>query len=85
MDIFEKLKKLSAERETAMGKPEYIIVGLGNPGVAYENTRHNAGFLAVAAMEKKYGFSVNIHKFKGSCGTCRYRRKKLSCHEPETS
>ena len=34
MDIFEKLKKLSAERETAMGKPEYIIVGLGNPGVA---------------------------------------------------
>ncbi len=31
MDIFEKLKKLSAERETAMGKPEYIIVGLGNP------------------------------------------------------
>ena len=36
MDIFEKLKKLSAERETAMGKPEYIIVGLGNPGVAYD-------------------------------------------------
>ena len=68
MDIFEKLKKLSAERETAMGKPEYIIVGLGNPGVAYENTRHNAGFLAVAAMEKKYGFSVNTHKFKALVG-----------------
>ena len=31
MDIFEKLKKLSAERETAMGKPEYIIVGLAIP------------------------------------------------------
>ena len=84
MDIFEKLKKLSAERETAMGKPEYIIVGLGNPGVAYENTRHNAGFLAVAAMEKKYGFSVNIHKFKALVGRAVIGGKSCLVMKPET-
>lgn len=83
MDIFEKLKKLSAERETAMGKPEYIIVGLGNPGVAYENTRHNAGFLAVAAMEKKYGFSVNIHKFKALVGRAVIGGKSCLVMKPE--
>ena len=84
MDIFEKLKKLSAERETAMGKPEYIIVGLGNPGVAYENTRHNAGFLAVAAMEKKYGFSVNTHKFKALVGRAVIGGKSCLVMKPET-
>lgn len=84
MDIFEKLKKLSAERETAMGKPEYIIVGLGNPGVAYENTRHNAGFLAVAAMEKKYGFSVNTHKFKALVGRAVIGGKNCLIMKPET-
>lgn len=31
----------------------YIVVGLGNPGEEYQNTRHNTGHLAISYLEKK--------------------------------
>jgi PTH1 family peptidyl-tRNA hydrolase len=36
-------------------KPSLIVVGLGNPGKAYEKTRHNAGFLALDVLSKEIG------------------------------
>lgn len=85
MDIFEKLKKISAELGgNNSAKPEYIIVGLGNPGVQYENTRHNAGFTAVSALEKKYNFSVNYHKFKALTGNASIGGKSCLVMKPET-
>ncbi len=35
---------------------EYLIIGLGNPGKKYKNTRHNAGFLAVDLFSKRNNF-----------------------------
>ena len=32
-----------------------LIIGLGNEGKEYENTRHNAGFMAVDFLATKYG------------------------------
>lgn len=37
---------------------KYLIVGLGNPGREYENTRHNIGFMAADALVKTYGLSA---------------------------
>ena len=40
------------------GAPQYLIVGLGNPGPKYEMTRHNAGFKAIDAIAENAGVSV---------------------------
>ncbi len=36
-------------------KPSLVIIGLGNPGREYENTRHNAGFIAIDVLSNAYG------------------------------
>ncbi len=42
-----------------------LIVGLGNPGEAYQNHRHNVGFMAVDAIANAHGFSPSRVKFRG--------------------
>lgn len=83
MSIWDIFNKLSAEKQQT-GKIEYIIVGLGNPGIQYENSRHNAGFMAVSALEKKYDFSVKTHKFKSLVGEAVIGGKRCLVMKPET-
>ena len=86
MSIWDAFNKISAGRdqENKGSKPEYIIVGLGNPGIQYENTRHNAGFLAISALEKKYNFSTNTHKFKALTARAVIGGKSCLVMKPET-
>ena len=42
-----------------------LIVGLGNPGKEYENTRHNIGFKVIDALSHKYNVELNENKFNG--------------------
>lgn len=60
------LKKFSS---SAVGKPEFIIAGLGNPGREYEYSRHNAGFLCIDVLCNKYGIKVDRLKYKSLTGT----------------
>ena len=47
------------KKEYATGSIEYIVVGLGNPGKQYENTRHNAGFISLDYIADKLGVKIN--------------------------
>ena len=40
----------------------YVIVGLGNPGRKYENTRHNIGFITIDYLADELGISVAVTK-----------------------
>ncbi|PAK21204.1 aminoacyl-tRNA hydrolase [Mycoplasmopsis agassizii] len=42
-----------------------LIVGLGNPGKEYENTKHNAGFMVLDSVAAKLNLSFNKEKFNG--------------------
>lgn len=56
-----------------------LIVGLGNPGATYENTRHNIGFKIVKALATKYKISFRsaLAKCKGSFGEGEIKDRKI--------
>ena len=64
MSIFDIFKQLENKEPAPTGAVEYIIVGLGNPGTEYENTRHNIGFMTVDTLCEKYKVSCKKLKFK---------------------
>ena len=61
-----------------------LIVGLGNPGKQYEQTRHNIGFDVIDYMANKYNIDVNREKFKGIWGEGFIENKKVILLKPLT-
>lgn len=62
----------------------FIIVGLGNPGNRYDNTRHNVGFNAVDLLARKYGISVTKLKHKALYGDGNIDGTKVMLVKPQT-
>ncbi len=62
----------------------FLIVGLGNPGKEYENTRHNIGFKALELLADRFDIELNKLKFKGIYGEGRIARKKVILLKPQT-
>ena len=62
----------------------FLIVGLGNPGKQYENTRHNVGFDVIDIISKEYNIPVNREKFKGTYGEGVILGKKVILLKPKT-
>ena len=62
----------------------WLIVGLGNPGREYENTRHNAGFRALDILAQKLGCKPDKLKYQGLYCQVNYRGNKLLLLKPQT-
>lgn len=63
---------------------DFIIVGLGNPGIEYEYTRHNAGFLCVDYIADKLGVKIDKFKNKAYYTTADFDGKKVLLVKPQT-
>ena len=63
---------------------EMLVVFLGNPGPKYKGTRHNAGFMAAEAVEKRTGVRINRAKFRALTAKCRLGGRSVLLMEPQT-
>lgn len=61
-----------------------MIVGLGNPGIDYENTRHNAGFICIDYIAEKLGVKINKFKHKAFYTQADFNGKKVLLVKPQT-
>lgn len=48
--------------------PEWLIIGLGNPGGEYDGTRHNVGFEVIKELASKHKIKVSERRFKSVFG-----------------
>jgi len=63
---------------------DWLIVGLGNPGIQYEKTRHNAGFMCIDALAEKNGAKIEKHKFDAIIGEARIGDRRVLLAKPQT-
>lgn len=62
----------------------YLIAGLGNPGVKYQFTRHNAGFLTIDYVCDELNISCERNGFFAKTGSTNYNGEKLLFAKPQT-
>lgn len=61
-----------------------MIIGLGNPGKAYEQTRHNVGFHVIDELADRFGVSSFQQKFNGLYATVHRPEGKVLLVKPQT-
>jgi PTH1 family peptidyl-tRNA hydrolase len=62
----------------------FIIAGLGNPGPAYQWTRHNAGFLFLDRLSEQENSVIAKKSFSGFCGEMTFAGHRLILLKPQT-
>ena len=63
---------------------EFLIVGLGNPGRQYEQSHHNAGFLALDYLAERLNCPVTRAKFQALTGQAQLAGHRVLLMKPQT-
>ncbi len=61
-----------------------VVIGLGNPGKKYEDTRHNVGFMAIDKISEKWSIPVQQQKFRALVGEGRINGERALLVKPQT-
>jgi PTH1 family peptidyl-tRNA hydrolase len=77
-------KSLAEGTESATGRGPFLIVGLGNPGLEYLWTPHNAGFMAIDRIAQQEGVVVQNRRCRAVTATCRIAGRQVVLAKPET-
>ena len=67
-----------------MSEETILLVGLGNPGEKYKNTRHNVGFIVLDYLTNQLKFGRSRTKFLGRTSMGSYENTKLISFKPQT-
>ena len=77
------LKKLFNKKKVAYNDMKYLIVGLGNPGTEYANTRHNIGFKVLDAFAEASEIQFE-HKRYADVAKVKYKGRIFVLAKPMT-
>jgi PTH1 family peptidyl-tRNA hydrolase len=75
---------LAEASETGVRRSPFLVVGLGNPGLEYLWTPHNAGFMAIDRIAQQEGVVVQNRRCRATTATCRIAGRKVVLAKPET-
>ncbi len=65
-------------------EPNWLIVGLGNPGAEYERTRHNLGFILVDLLARESQTQIKRTECRGLIGRAEIENRKTELVKPQT-
>jgi len=77
-------KSLAGDRGFGERRGPFIVVGLGNPGLEYLWTPHNAGFMAIDRIAQQEGVVVQNRRCRAATATCRIAGREVILAKPET-
>lgn len=66
------------------GAERFLVVGLGNPGLQYEKTRHNAGFEALDLFSQDFNIELSKHRFDAVFGEGKIGDSRVIAAKPQT-
>jgi len=84
MSIFDVFDRISSKSPAPNGKIEYVIAELGNPGMEYDGTRHNAGFAVLDTLAEQLGEKIDRLRFKGKTAEVTINGKRCLLLKPTT-